>query len=261
MTTTVTEATTRDSTVPTMRFPWQRLRADRSTSNTVVMLILAVLLAFFTYSTMIQFASEWQPLPAITGGLIVPAPATLLVIVLPTRYRMCGLAMRHWLLDHGLLVALVLVTHLVFPVIAHIRPIAQAEQIPVWTLLLPVVGVGTVVAVMLWRYRNMLTGRLGTTAGTGSATPLYYRVLLARRGPAAWRVVYQPIGLVLGIVLNFTSNVYFDGTSPLWPSLLALGAAALGAWFMVSYARTTSTLGRPSWSVTSLIGGARRAGN
>ena len=119
MTTTVTEATTRDSTVPTMRFPWQRLRADRSTSNTVVMLILAVLLAFFTYSTMIQFASEWQPLPAITCGLIVPAPATLLVIVLPTRYRMYGLAMRHWLLDHGLLVALLLVTHLVFPVIPH----------------------------------------------------------------------------------------------------------------------------------------------
>lgn len=185
-----------------MRTPWQRLSADRPASSTVAFLLVTVVLGFLTSSTLVQFHHGWQPWPAATGGLIFPALSVILVLANPARYRVAGLPMRQWTFDHGVLVALVAVVHLGWPVWAVLRPVEVSRQVPSWAPLLSAAAIVGTVTMVIYHHRSVLTGRVIGTGHRFAGTPWYYRVFLARRGPVAWRTVYQPVGLVaLGTVV------------------------------------------------------------
>lgn len=224
----------------TMRYPWERLRADRPLSSTAVILLLVLVTAFFTSSTLVQFDEGWEPWPAVTGGLFFPVLAVLLVLSNPARYRVVGLSVRQWRLDHGLLLALVAVAHLAWPVWALVDGIDVAQQVPGWTPLLPAAGIVAPTALVLHHYRRMLAGQVTGTGHRFAGTPWYYRVFLARRGPVAWRVVYQPVGtvsLAAVIVLVIWSSVDSSEVQMVAGGFLV---AALATAPVVAASRTTA---------------------
>lgn len=241
----------------TMRSPWERLRADRPPSTTLVFLLLIVVLAFLTSSTLVQFHHEWQPWPAVTGGIFFPALSVLMLLPNPARYRVVGLSMRQWVVDHGMLVALVAVIHLAWPVWAVVRPVDDAEQVPVWMPVLPAVAILGVVALVLWHHRHVLSGRAVGTGARFTGTPLHYRVFLARRGPVAWRTVYQPVGLTaLVTVLAMLAWRSYDDSNPLLGVVTStfLFAALITAPVVAASRTTAMAVGLPRrvWVLHSL---------
>ncbi|MGO1948349.1 MAG: hypothetical protein ACTH1D_01870 [Mycobacteriaceae bacterium] len=198
-------------TTTVMRFPWQRLQADRPLSTTFVMLLLALPLALLTQSMMVQFDNDWAPLPSMVGGLLCPALAVLLVVVNPVRYRGHGLSMRGWLIDHAIVVAIVAVIHLIWPVWLLIRPTDNVDPESWWVPVMPMLGLALAVLASLWRYRYILAGRVTGTDRTFTGTPWYMRLFRTRRGPVAWRVAYQPLGLVA--LLGFLVSLLWQWTS------------------------------------------------
>ncbi|MGV0869628.1 hypothetical protein [Corynebacterium kalidii] len=198
-------------TTTTMRTPWQRLRADRRPDSTLVLLLLVGVMAFFTSSTLVQFNPGWEPWPAVTGGILFPALSVLLLVPGPARYRVVGLPVRGWLLDHGLLVALVAVIHLAWPVWAVARPTDMSAGVPGWVPLLPAAAIVLTGAAILHHHRHVLSGRVVGTGYRYAGTPVHHRVFLARRGPVAWRTVYQPVGTTaLATVAAFVVWILFD---------------------------------------------------
>lgn len=234
----------------TMRSPWERLRADRPPSTTLVFLLLIAVMAFLTSSTLVQFHRGWQPWPAVTGGIFFPALSVLMLLPNPARYRVVGLSMRQWVVDHGMLVALVAVIHLAWPVWAVARPVDDAEQVPVWMPVLPAVAILGVVVLVLCHHRHVLSGRLVGTRARFSGMPLHYRVFLARRGPVAWRTVYQPVGLTALVTVAFLSGwmLYDEGDNQIVTG--AFLAAALATAPVVAASRETANaigMTRRSW--------------
>lgn len=242
----------------TMRSPWERLRADRPPSTTLVFLLLIAVMAFLTSSTLVQFHRGWQPWPAVTGGIFFPALSVLMLLPNPARYRVVGLSMRQWVVDHGMLVVLVAVIHLAWPVWAVARPVDDAEQVPVWMPVLPAVAVLGVVALVLCHHRHVLSGRVVGTGARFSGMPLHYRIFLARRGPVAWRTVYQPVGLTaLVTVVVILIWITYDEGSPA-PEAVARSflLAALITAPVVAASRTTAMavgLPRRVWVLHSLV--------
>ncbi|MEJ6550088.1 hypothetical protein PQI66_11075 [Corynebacterium sp. USCH3] len=236
------------ATPSTMRFPWQRLRADRPPSTTVVLLLLALVLAFLTSSTLVGFHQGWQPWPSVTGGVFFPALSVLLVVPNPARYRVVGLSMRQWMLDHGLLVGVVAVVHLAWPVWATVRPVEVADRVPGWTPLLPAVAMAVTVALVLHHHRHALAGRATGTGDRVAGTPLHYRAFLARRGPVAWRAVYQPVGLtaLVAVVLVEIWQLYGENTvDPQAVTGSLLFAAVITAPVVAASRQTAVAVGLP----------------
>lgn len=234
----------------TMRSPWERLRADRPPSTTLVFLLLIVVMAFLTSSTLVQFHRGWQPWPAVTGGVFFPALSVLMLLPNPARYRVVGLSMRQWMVDHGMLVALVAVIHLAWPVWAVVRPVDDAEQVPVWMPVLPALAISGVLALVFWHHRHVLSGRAVGTGARFTGTPLHYRVFLARRGPVAWRTVYQPVGLTALVTVGVLSGwlLYDDGDNQIVTGAF-LVAALVTAPVVAASRETANSIGmtRRSW--------------
>ncbi|WP_145942066.1 hypothetical protein [Corynebacterium glyciniphilum] len=244
-------------TSTTMRSPWERLRADRPPSTTLVFLLLIVVLAFLTSSTLVQFHRGWQPWPAVTGGIFFPALSVLMLLPNPARYRVVELSMRQWMVDHGMLVALVAVIHLAWPVWAVVRPVDDAEQVPVWMPVLPALAISGVLALVFWHHRHVLSGRAVGTGVRFTGTPLHYRVFLARRGPVAWRTVYQPVGLtalVTVLVILVWRTYEGDNQAPAVVTSSFLVASLITAP-VVAAGRTTAMavgLSRRAWVLHTL---------
>ncbi|MGJ0183566.1 hypothetical protein [Corynebacterium glyciniphilum] len=232
----------------TMRSPWERLRADRPPSTTLVFVLLIVVMAFLTSSTLVQFHRGWQPWPAVTGGIFFPALSVLMLLPNPARYRVVGLSMRQWVVDHGMLVALVTVIHLAWPVWAVARPVDDAEQVPVWMPVLPAVAVLGVVALVLCHHRHVLSGRVVGTGARFSGMPLHYHVFLARRGPVAWRTVCQPVGLtalVTVVVILIWRTYDADNPDPDVATSSFLFAALITAPVVAASRSTAMAVGLP----------------
>ncbi|MGO1948350.1 MAG: hypothetical protein ACTH1D_01875 [Mycobacteriaceae bacterium] len=234
-----------------MRFTWNRLQADRPLSSIAVMLVLSLALALFTYSSMVGLQRGWQNWSSVAGGLIFPAFAALLVIATPARYRVYGLTMGHWLIDHGVLVVMVLAMHLTWPIVASSGSPADSGGLPGWALFLPVVGIGLTVTAILWHYRHILAGRTTGTSGASTGTPWYYRFFLARRGPLVWRVIHQPLGLVAatGAAVLLASRAFgvLDEGSPVVFGIVMTPAIAVAPVAAASR-ETAKALGISKWA-------------
>ena len=243
----------------TMRAPWRRLRADRRPGTTVLAVVLAAALAFFTSSTLVQFDDGWELWPALTGGVAFPVVSVLLMLPNPVHYRTAGLSMGQWRLDHGILVALAAVAHLAWPVWALVNQVPHARQVPAWAPALPAVAVIVTVALVLHYYRHLLTGRATGAGQRFTTTPLAYRVFLARRGPVAWRTVYQPVGTVALVAVTVISVwVTVGGDDPYDGQIVTAGflLAALVTAPVVAASRATATavgMTRRAWVRDTLL--------
>jgi hypothetical protein len=231
-----------------MDTPWQRLRADRRPSSTLVFLLLVGVMAFFTASTLVQFDPGWEPWPAVTGGIFFPALSVILLVPSPARYRVAGLPMRQWLLDHGLLVTLVAVIHLAWPLWAVARPTDMSDGVPAWVPLLPAAVIVLTCAAILRHHRHVLSGQVVGTGYRYAGTPLHYRVFLARRGPVAWRAVYQPVGMtaLVAVAVVLAWQTYDRGyLSPDTVTSSFLFAALIAAPVVAASRSTALAVGLP----------------
>jgi hypothetical protein len=214
------------TTPSTMRYPWQRLRADGPAADMAANFIFVVVMAFFTSSATAHMDFGPQLWPWALMAFLLPALAVLLVVPDPNRYRVHGLSTRAWLVDHGILVALVLGIHAFWPLWAILRPTGSGDHVPWSTAVPPVLGVIMMSIGVLWRFRRSLSGR--ELAGTSTTTPWYQRLFLARQGPTAWRIVYQPILLVSLLAFAvFALITYSDGGSSSSPASIQMLSVTL----------------------------------
>jgi hypothetical protein len=206
--------------IPTsMRYPWQRLRADWPSGENGVFVLVAVVLAFFTSLAVSRAGNESGFWAAIIGGTFFPALAVLLVCANPARYRVYGLSMRYWMLDHGILVMIVAIVHVACSAIMQVEdPFGYDNGTPVWPLVVPVVGILAMVSALVWHHRRTVFGRVTGTGSQFTGTPWYFWFFLAKSGPAVWRIIYQPVGLMVTVVtvcaaafvVNDTGNSVFS---------------------------------------------------
>lgn len=171
-----------------------RLLAERTGGNWVLVLFAEAVLAFALASTLIQFGNAtgpWSAPAAVAGGVICPALGVLLLAGHPDRYRTFWYPVRAWLTDRVVLGVPLAVAFLGWPVYALTG--GNAHGAPGWILLVPVLALVVSAAAVLRHHRHLLAGRVRTSDRHRTWDD---RMFLARTGPVAWQTVYQPVGMM-----------------------------------------------------------------
>lgn len=171
-----------------------RLLAERTGGNWVLVLFAEAVLAFALASTLIQFgnaAGPWSAPAAVAGGIVCPVLGVLLIAGHPDRYRAFGYPVRAWLTDRVILGVPLIVAFLTWPVYALTG--GHAHGAPGWIILVPVLALVVTTAAVLRHHRHLLAGRVRTSSRHRTWDD---RMFLARTGPVAWQTVYQPVGMM-----------------------------------------------------------------